>query len=100
LHVHHNVEDVHYFPIMSQKEARVAAGFALLDSDHHALDGHLNRFVERANGVLKPPADPKPVVGRFLDEVQGLGAMLDRHLTDEEELVVPVILKYGAQDLG
>ena len=32
----------------------------------------------------------------FETEVTRLGGLLDRHLLDEEDLVVPVILEYGA----
>ncbi|MEN0001489.1 MAG: hemerythrin domain-containing protein [Pseudomonadota bacterium] len=100
LHGHHNIEDVHYFPLLAKKDARIKAGFDLLDSDHHALDGHLNKFVERANAVLQPSIDPQTALGRFLDNVQRLERLLDRHLVDEEEVVVPVILKYGVDGLN
>ena len=102
LHGHHNIEDVHYFPVLSGREASLARGFEILDLDHHALDGHLNAFVERANGVLKgiAAADFRDRVGAFHEDVSRLGGFLDRHLIDEEELVVPVILKHGPSGLG
>jgi hypothetical protein len=31
----------------------------------------------------------------MLEEVTSFGKLLDRHLTDEEELIVPVILEFG-----
>ena len=100
LHGHHSIEDMHYFPVLATKDARVAAGFELLDKDHHALDAHLNRFVERANSALQAGDEDSAEVGRLVEELDALGRFLDRHLIDEEELVVPVILKYGAGDLG
>lgn len=100
LHGHHNIEDAHYFPVLSGKDPRIAAGFELLDKDHHVLDGNLNRFVERANGVLQPADDPARALGSFIETVHGLERMLDRHLLDEEDIVVPVILKYGAGGLA
>ena len=42
----------------------------------------------------------QPRFGRFLEQLTLTNRLLDRHLTDEEELIVPVILKYGAQDIG
>jgi hypothetical protein len=43
---------------------RSSAGFDLLDADHHALDGILNRFVEQANGAIHGRrAGPHPKCG-------------------------------------
>ena len=98
LHHHHQIEDVHYFPKLQGKDARVARGFDILDADHHAIDGYLAAFVEAANGVLQAEDGPafRDAAAAHLTELQRLDGLLDRHLTDEEELVVPVILKYGA----
>jgi hemerythrin-like domain-containing protein len=101
LHGHHGIEDAHYFPVLAAKDARLAEGFALLDRDHHDLDGHLNRFVEQANALLQ--GAPAPLADRaaaFHDDLARLERFLDRHLIDEEELVVPVVLKHGAGGLG
>ncbi|MBF9031208.1 hemerythrin domain-containing protein [Rhodobacterales bacterium HKCCE3408] len=101
LHGHHQIEDHHYFPILAQKDARIGAGFELLDADHHALDGHLNDFVETANAALQAEeAKRRDAIAAFAAGRDRLERLIDRHLTDEEELVVPVILKYGASGLG
>lgn len=95
LHGHHQIEDMHYFPKLSGREAAVSRGFEILDRDHHAMDGLLNRFAETANGVLRGQAEP----GAFLQELAAFDRMLLRHLEDEEDLVVPVILKHGLDGL-
>ncbi|MBF9042616.1 hemerythrin domain-containing protein [Rhodobacterales bacterium HKCCE4037] len=103
LHGHHQIEDHHYFPVLAAKDPRVAEGFKVLDADHHALDGYLNGFVEAVNGGLTglmEGKDPKAEAGLIETEVTRLAGLLDRHLHDEEDLVVPVILKYGAAGLG
>ena len=100
LHGHHSIEDHHYFPVLARQEPGIARGFELLDHDHHDLDRRLHGFVERANAVLQSPDGDRTSVGLFLDDLDDLGVFLDRHLVDEEELVVPVILKNGAQGLG
>lgn len=89
LHGHHQIEDHEYFPKLIQLDTRLTRGFEILDSDHHDLDGLLARFVAQANAVLNG-GEP----GAFLKEVQGFTPFLDRHLTDEEELIVPVILTH------
>ncbi len=100
LHGHHTIEDRHYFPVLAGKDQRVARGFEILDADHHALDGHLNSYVEAANAALNAADGSTAELGNFLSTTEALEHMLSRHLIDEEELVVPVILKYGASGLG
>ncbi len=103
LHGHHGIEDQHYFPRLARIEPRLQAGFDLLDADHHALDGHLSDFVTGANDLIGL-ADTEPLMrgaaGAFAEQMAGLERFLDRHLVDEEELVVPVILRHGAETLG
>ena len=102
LHGHHNIEDAHYFPVLSARETSLARGFEILDRDHHALDGHLDTFVREANAVIQALGEPdlRDRVSVFHEGVLRLGGFLDRHLTDEEELVVPVILRHGPGGLG
>ena len=103
LHEHHMIEDTHYFPKLVQQDARIEKGFAILDQDHHDLDVFLSGFVERANEVIGTATDRDKLhtsAGRFGEELTLLERLLDRHLVDEEELIVPVILRYGAQGIG
>jgi len=97
LHGHHMIEDHQYFPMLSGRETRLAAGFELLDADHHALDGHLNALADAANAVLRGlgAGDATDDTGRLHAALGGFAPFLDRHLVDEEDLVVPVILKHG-----
>ena len=80
--------------ICTRAEAPLARGFEILDRDHHALDDLLERFTRSANSVLQG-GEPGP----FREELVSFQRFLGRHLEDEEELVVPVILKHGADGL-
>ena len=95
LHGHHQIEDMHYFPVLSGMERSLERGFTILDKDHHAMDGLLERFTTGANGVLRGQVE----VGAFREELLDFEALLSRHLEDEEELIVPVILKHGSGGL-
>lgn len=95
LHGHHQIEDAHYFPVLATKERALVRGFEILDHDHHDLDGLLERFTQKANAVLQG-SEP----GAFLAETESFQRFLNRHLNDEEELIVPVILKHGPEGLG
>lgn len=97
LHGHHGVEDAHYFPMLAGLEPRLARGFDLLDADHQALDGHLHGLTQAANahlGALGQGAG-QGEAGALLATLETFATFLDRHLTDEEDLVVPVILHHG-----
>ncbi|MBF9035220.1 hemerythrin domain-containing protein [Rhodobacterales bacterium HKCCE2091] len=103
LHGHHHIEDAHYFPLLAEKDARILGAFELLDADHHRLDRALHDFTVAANALITADGtgpDAKTPVAAFRDELAGLGRLLDRHLTDEEDVVVPVILRYGDAALG
>jgi iron-sulfur cluster repair protein YtfE (RIC family) len=98
LHGHHQIEDAHYFPRLAGLDPRITRGFEILDADHHALDGHLNDFATGANAVLQKVGQAtagREAAGAFHGLLGQFDGFLNRHLTDEEELVVPVILKTG-----
>ncbi|WP_238547958.1 hemerythrin domain-containing protein [Meridianimarinicoccus roseus] len=95
LHEHHSIEDTVYFPKMQVMEPRLLRGFTMLDKDHHALDEWLNRFADASAGVVNTPSRDTTWV--FHSELERLGPLLERHLRDEEDLVVPVILRTGLQ---
>jgi len=103
LHEHHTIEDDHYFPKLAAMDTRIERGFAILDKDHHVLDAFLQKFVEGANAVLGTVDNKgrmQTAAGKLHTQLTDLERLLDRHLLDEEDLIVPVILRYGAPDMG
>jgi hypothetical protein len=99
LEEHHQVEDLHYFPVFRRVEPRLAAGFELLEGDHRALHATLGGIVEVANRLLAQDgvtlAPFRAGLARFRDAQVELGRALLRHLDDEEDLVVPLLLERG-----
>ena len=93
---HHQIEDQVYFPQLAALEPRIARGFDLLDADHHALHGMIDRFATGANAVLAQTADAPlhAAAGRFASDLADSDRLLARHLADEEDLVLPVVLKH------
>ncbi len=96
LHGHHQIEDDAYFPRLTELEPRLAGGFDLLDRDHHALHGLIERFAAGANAALAETRDDsrRVAAARFGDELARFERLLSRHLEDEEDLVLPVVLKH------
>ena len=100
---HHAVEDQHYFPLFRRAEPKLSRGFEILERDHDALHQALEGLAERADAVLRPDlADPaafRRELGRLADAHTAIGPNLLRHLDDEEDLVVPLILEQGERAL-
>lgn len=100
---HHNVEDQHYFPIFAAAEKRLKRGFDILDADHHAIHEGLERNAEAANAFLRALHESEDrqrfAADAYADENARLVAMLTRHLADEEDLIIPLILDRGEAGL-
>ena len=99
LEEHHQVEDLHYFPVFRRAEPRLAPGFELLDRDHKGLHTAIGGIIEHANAVLGAEdtdrAKSRAALARFHDAHLDLGRELLRHLDDEDDLVIPLLLERG-----
>lgn len=104
LHAHHHIEDDHYFPIFRKADARLAHGFAILEEDHEALGAAMEASVTAANDFLHALNGSSDGVRSVADAYMQRGAVLlrglIRHLDDEEDLIVPLILDRGELALG
>jgi iron-sulfur cluster repair protein YtfE (RIC family) len=104
LTAHHQIEDHHYFPVFSAADGRLKRGFAVLEADHQILHANIVRSVDTANAMLRAlsgDADTLRTCGDDYAAVSGdLLNGLMRHLEDEEDLIVPLILDRGEDALG
>jgi hypothetical protein len=104
LEVHHQIEDYHYFPIFRAADVRLARGFDVLESDHHAIHADMARTAETANALLRALSGQADALRACADDHAGASAALlgglVRHLDDEEDLIVPLILDRGEEALG
>ncbi len=98
LHGHHGWEDHEYFPQLSAADPRFDAGLDLLEQDHADLDKVLDDFTGTANRLIKlsslDEAQAFEEVAQVLETSTTIEAFLKRHLSDEEELAVPIILHH------
>lgn len=98
LHGHHGWEDHSYFPELSEADPRFDAGLEILEKDHEALDGVLDRFKRAANRTIKliqlDQGAAHEEAGALHAEAEVIEAFLARHLGDEEDLAVPIILHH------
>ena len=95
---HHGWEDHSYFPELSAADPRFDTGLEILEQDHEALDAVLDRFTRVANRTIKliqlEETAARDEAGALHTEAEAIEAFLARHLSDEEELAVPIILHH------
>jgi len=98
LHGHHGWEDRHYFPELSAADPRLDAGLELLEQDHADLDAVLDRFVDVSNRTIKlmqlDEKQAREEAAGVLESAAAIANFLERHLGDEEDLAVPIILHH------
>jgi hemerythrin-like domain-containing protein len=103
LNVHHQIEDLHYFPIFQAADARLARGFDVLENDHHHIHLDMARIAETANALLQALHAGADAMRQTVDYTDASGVLLKglvRHLDDEEDLIIPLILDRGEKALG
>jgi hemerythrin HHE cation binding domain-containing protein len=103
LNVHHQIEDIHYFPIFRAADDRLARGFDVLEGDHHHIHGDMALTAETANALLRSlqgGGDTRRCGDNYADASGTLLKGLVRHLDDEEDLIVPLILDRSEEALG
>jgi hemerythrin-like domain-containing protein len=105
LHHHHMIEDQHYFPVFVAAEKRLTRGFEVLEGDHEAIHERIEQVIASANGLLGHlQGTDRDAILRAADAYAGdsgrlIGGLM-RHLDDEEDLIVPLILERGEGPLG
>ncbi len=98
LHGHHGWEDHSYFPELSIADPRFDAGLQVLEQDHADLDKVLDDFNRTAKRLIilsgMDEVQAYAEAGKVLANAATIEAFLKRHLSDEEELAVPIILHH------
>ena len=96
---HHRVETGHYFPVFRRLEPRIEAGLDLLDRDHDAIHAHLQALYESGLALNRAVAanapDAADLVHRLVEALDRAGPLLLRHLEDEEDIVIPLMVLRG-----
>ncbi len=100
LHGHHQIEDFHYFPVFRELHRQLAPGFDVLAKDHEQLHQNIVETAETFNtlfGLLRS-ADPSPAaLARSAEQYHARADLmfgrLTRHLDDEEDLIIPIMLE-------
>lgn len=101
---HHQIEDQHYFPVFAAAETRLKRGFEILDADHHLIHGLLEANAEAARALLEglqAGGDRQAFAAEaYGAQAERLLSGLLRHLEDEEDIIIPLLLDRGEETLG
>ncbi len=101
LHGHHQIEDFHYFPVFKRFDPRLAAGFDALEADHVRLKRDIDASraaLFELQSALEANAGRDHVrlaASRYATTTGSLCRAICRHLSDEEDLVVPLLIERG-----
>jgi len=103
LHGHHQIEDYHYFPAFRQAEPRLNQGFDVLGRDHEKIHAGIMEIVEAINVFITTIRDEtrgdadaqRHAADQYIAASELMHRRLDRHLADEEDLIIPVMLQQG-----
>ncbi|MEL7527143.1 MAG: hemerythrin domain-containing protein [Pseudomonadota bacterium] len=100
LHSHNMVEDQQYFPALLKVEPDLLQGMELLESDHAQLHQRMEAVVQNAaqlfTAIRNGDQDAIQAAADTYERASTAMLMgLKRHLTDEEDLIMPVILGRG-----
>lgn len=91
LHHHHNIEDQAYFPTFIRMYPQLKTGFEILDRDHLRLDGLLNELQTLGGQLATSEVEDKALGKQLHQIVVTVSELLSQHLTDEEDLVIPIL---------
>lgn len=100
LHGHHQIEDYHYFPAFRAAYKDLAPGFDVLARDHELIHEGIVAIVEKTNDfltTLRPSSpstssDQRQAAERYVETAELTYRRLMRHLADEEDLIIPIML--------
>ena len=106
LDMHHRVEDDYYFPSFAAAAPKLQKGFDILDNDHGVIHGAIyslgtasREFIAALSGeVSGRDSDALRVAERLAGGIEGFDRTLLRHLEDEEDLIIPLILERTRDD--
>ena len=98
LHGHHTWEDRSFFPEIRDADRRFDHGLETLESDHVVLDETLDVLTGQANRVIKliqlDELQARSEAGALQESAERIEHFLERHLADEEDLIVPILLHH------
>lgn len=91
LHQHHGVEDEGFFPEFIAMYPQLAPAFEVLGQDHDYLNELLDKLQIQNDKLARSEEEDKALARELHDTLVKVTDLLQQHLTDEEDLVIPIL---------
>ncbi|GAA0316661.1 hemerythrin domain-containing protein [Psychrobacter aestuarii] len=91
LHQHHSIEDQGYFPQFVRMYPQLKAGFEILDADHVHLDTLLADWQVLNQSLAVSETEDEALAAKLHAMIAEVGSLMSQHLSDEEDLVIPIL---------
>ena len=91
LHQHRGVEDEGFFPEFIRMYPQLQAGFEILGRDHVRLDALLDKLQVQNDTLVRSEVEDKVLADQLHQTLVSATDLLSQHLTDEEDLVIPIL---------
>ena len=91
LHQHHSLEDEGFFPEFIRMYPQLQAGFEILGRDHVRLDALLDKLQVQNDTLARSEVEDKMLAEQLNQTLVDATDLLSQHLTDEEDLVIPIL---------
>lgn len=91
LHQHHGVEDEGFFPEFIRMYPQLQEGFEILRRDHERLDALLDELQAQNDQLARSEVEDKALAEQLHQTLMDASKLLQQHLTDEEDLVIPIL---------
>ena len=91
LHQHHGVEDEGFFPEFVSMYPKLAPAFEILGHDHEYLNELLDKLQIQNDMLARSEVEDKALAEELHKTLVAVTDLLQQHLTDEEDLVIPIL---------
>ena len=91
LHQHHGVEDEGFFPEFVSMYPKLAPAFEILGHDHEYLNELLDKLQIQNDQLARSEVEDKALAEELHKTLVAVTDLLQQHLTDEEDLVIPIL---------
>jgi len=102
---HHAVEDNYIFPKFYNKSKQFIYGLDLLENDHLLIHHSIDNVIGAGNKMLtlglgSENGNIKDELGKYKVINDKFDTLLKSHLNDEEDLLIPLVNKFGEEYFG
>lgn len=94
LHVHHTVEDDHFFPALFERVPALRGHLDRIDDEHHELDDTIVAVRAAIAAIADPSVPFTDAIAAASERTDDLDGLMDRHLDYEDAEILPLFTRH------